>query len=91
MVPFFQRAMSLMYLDIDRNNVRSEGFNMLLRALRESPIEGLRCCGCGIESIEIDRELIPKHLKRLSLDGNNINADGCRELAKLLRGGGIPR
>jgi hypothetical protein len=42
---------------------------------------------CGIESIEIDSEHIPRHLTYLCLTGNNINADGCRGLAKLLQGG----
>jgi len=53
-----------------------------------SPIEALNCDNCGIEAIEIDSEHIPKHLKSLHLNDNRINADGCRELAKLLQGGG---
>ena len=87
MVPFLQHANNLTHLNLDDNDLQSEGFNMLLRALRDSPIEMLYCCRCGIESIEIDIEHAPRHLKELSLHDNNIDADGCREAAKLLQGG----
>ena len=87
MVPFLQNASYLTHLDLDDNNIESEGFNILFRALRDSPIEELYCNRCGIESIEIDSEHIPKHLKRLHVQDNSINADGCHELAKLLQGG----
>ena len=40
----------------------------------------------NIESIEIDINHSPRHLKFLSFYGNN-NADDCREVAKLLQGG----
>eukprot|EP00984_Skeletonema_dohrnii_P021307 scaffold10614_cov82-Skeletonema_dohrnii-CCMP3373.AAC.4 len=80
MVPFLQSANNLKELYLDNNNIRSEGFNLLFRALRDSPIETLSCDRCGIESIEIDSEHIP-------VDDNSINADGCRGLAKLLQGG----
>ena len=87
MVPFLQNASYLTHLDLDDNNIQSEGFNIMFRALRDSPIEELYCNRCGIESIEIDTEHIPKHLTWLSLIGNIINANGCHELAKLLQGG----
>mmetsp|Transcript_4535 Transcript_4535/g.7682 ORF Transcript_4535/g.7682 Transcript_4535/m.7682 type:complete len:430 (+) Transcript_4535:52-1341(+) len=85
MVPFLQHTNSLRCLNLSNNGIQSEGFNALFRSLRNSPIEKLNCTGCGITSIEI--RCIPKHLKVLYLDENNINADGCRGLAKLLRGG----
>ena len=87
MVPFLQDANKLICLNLDSNNIQSEGFNFLLRSLRDSPIEMLYCCRCGIASIEIDIGNKPKHLKKLLLDSNRINADGCRELVKLLQGG----
>ena len=87
MVPFSQNANSLRELNLNDNNLQSEGFNVLFRALRDSPIEELLCCNCGIQSIEIDTRHIPRHLTRLVLHGNIINADGCRGLAKLLQGG----
>ncbi len=87
MVPFLQNATSLLHLDLNDNNIQSEGFNKLLRALSDSQILRLRCSGCSIESIEIDSENKPKHLKELYLERNHINADGCRGLAKLLVGG----
>jgi len=87
MVPFLQNANSLTRLDLYVNNIQSEGFNLIFRALRDSPIEHLDCCNCGIESIDIDGEHIPRNLKYLLLSENSINADGCRELAKLLQGG----
>eukprot|EP00984_Skeletonema_dohrnii_P003545 scaffold1192_cov83-Skeletonema_dohrnii-CCMP3373.AAC.3 len=87
MVPFLQNATNLNYLDLDDNNIQSEGFNMMFRSLRDSPIETLRCSRCSLESIEIDKEHMPHNLQHLHLDGNNINTDGCRELAKLLQDG----
>ncbi len=39
----------------------------------------------GLDSIEIEDDFLFDNLKYLSLSGNNINADGCRQLAKLLR------
>ena len=86
MVPFLQNTNNLTFLDLSDNNLQSEGFNVLLRALRDSPIETLRCNRCDITSIEIDSKLIPRNLEGLHLDGNIINADGYRELAKLLHG-----
>ena len=86
MVPFLQNANNLYSLNLDDNDLQSEGFNLLLRALCDSPIRRLDCCNCGIESIEIDSENKPKHLKQLYLEDNLINAAGCREIAKLLRG-----
>eukprot|EP00984_Skeletonema_dohrnii_P007118 scaffold2564_cov69-Skeletonema_dohrnii-CCMP3373.AAC.3 len=44
------------------------------------------CGGCGLDSIDIDVNSIPPNLSVLSMCHNNINADGCRELAKLLQG-----
>eukprot|EP00984_Skeletonema_dohrnii_P009267 scaffold3537_cov79-Skeletonema_dohrnii-CCMP3373.AAC.1 len=85
MVPFLQNANNLTYLNLNNNNIQSEGFNELFRALCDSPIEILTCNNCGIEAIEIDNDHIPKHLTILRLSGNNINADGCRGLAKLLQ------
>jgi hypothetical protein len=87
MVPFLQNSKILRCLNLNANNIQSVGFNVLFRALRDSPIEYLSCWGCGIESMEIDRSHIPRNLKSLDLDHNNINADGCRGLATLLRGG----
>mmetsp|Transcript_34446 Transcript_34446/g.50728 ORF Transcript_34446/g.50728 Transcript_34446/m.50728 type:complete len:458 (+) Transcript_34446:213-1586(+) len=88
MVPFLQSAANLRWLNLDDTNLQSEGFNLLLWALRGSPIEKLSCARCGIESIEIDNNNFPQHLKHLSLSLNSIKADGCRGLAKLLQGGG---
>ena len=86
MVPFLQNANNLTYLSLKLNNIQSEGFNLLFRALRDSPIVCLECSYCGIQSIQIDSNQIPKKLKKLYLNCNSINADGCRELAKLLQG-----
>ena len=87
MVPFLQNANNLTHLDLADNNLQTEGFHMLLRALSDSPIEDLWCQCNGIESVDIDSEHIPKHWKKLFLYGNSINANGCRGLAKLLQGG----
>eukprot|EP00985_Skeletonema_marinoi_P004786 scaffold2079_cov142-Skeletonema_marinoi.AAC.5 len=87
MVPFLQNANNLKDLYLDNNNIKSEGFNAMFRALRDSPIEMLHCDSCGIGSIDVDTEHIPKNLKSLHLNDNIINTDGCRGLAKLLQGG----
>ena len=82
-----QNANNLLELHLDYNNIQSEGFNVLFRALRDSPIEMLRCGNCDIKSIEIDKNDVPNNLRFLSLSRNSINADGCREISKLLQGG----
>jgi Ran GTPase-activating protein (RanGAP) involved in mRNA processing and transport len=86
MVPFLQNASNLKKLNVSENNIGSEGFNLLMRALSNSPIQELQCNGCGIESIEIDIDHIPQKLTSLSLANNNISADGCRGLGRLLQG-----
>mmetsp|Transcript_17193 Transcript_17193/g.24324 ORF Transcript_17193/g.24324 Transcript_17193/m.24324 type:complete len:324 (-) Transcript_17193:427-1398(-) len=86
MVPFLQNASNLTDLCLSDNNIQSEGFNTLLRALRVSPIAELDCSNCGVDSIEIDNEHIPRNLGKLNLTENAVNANGCRELAKLLQG-----
>ena len=86
MVPFLQNGNNLQLLDLTQNNLQSEGFNFLFRELRDSPIEKLYCSTNNIATLDIDVEHIPRNLKRLYLGENNIDADGCRELAKLLQG-----
>jgi len=85
MVPFLQNANNLVDLDITGNNITSTGFNLLFRALRDSPIKHLCVNHCGLDSIEIDGDSIPNNLRILFLIGNEIDADGCRGLAKLLQ------
>ncbi len=84
MVPFLLNSSSLVSLNLSRNNIQSEGFNIVYRALRDSPIELLMCGWCGVENLEIDGDYIPKRLRFFSLGGNNINSEGCRELKKFL-------
>lgn len=84
-VPFLQNANKLLSLDMDGNNLQSEGLSMLLYALCNSSIEYLHCSGCGIKSIDIDKDFFPKHILKLDLMKNNINADGCHRLATLLQ------
>jgi len=77
MVPFLQNANNLSYVTIDYNNITSEGFKSLFRALRDSPITIISASYCGLDSIEIDVDSIPNNLHTLFLSGNEINADGC--------------
>ena len=87
MVPFLQNANYLRALNLSHNNIQSEGFNVLFRALSKySPLEELNCNSCGIESIDIDSERLPTNLNQLWLERNTINTDGCRGLAELLQG-----
>ena len=85
-MPFLQNASNLHELLLNDNNIQSEWFNKLFRALRDSPIKHLNCDNCGIEAIQIDSDCSPKHLTTLRLNDNSINAEGCRGLAKLLQG-----
>jgi hypothetical protein len=92
MVPFLQHVTYLNTLDISGNNIGSEGFAVLWRGLRRSPIRHLICNMCGIESIEIDRyygrKCGPRIIESFGLDSNFINCDGVREIIKLLHTGG---
>ena len=92
MVPFLQHVTYLNNLDISGNNIGTEGFAVLWRGLRRSPIRHLICNMCGIESIEIDRyygrKCGPRIIESLGLDSNFINCDGVREIVKLLHNGG---
>eukprot|EP00984_Skeletonema_dohrnii_P012962 scaffold5316_cov90-Skeletonema_dohrnii-CCMP3373.AAC.6 len=85
MVPFLQNANNLLELDFYHDNITSEGFSLVWRALRDSPIKRLIFHCCGLSSFEIDVDYVPNNLQTLLLSGNEINADGCREVAKLLR------
>ena len=87
MLPFLQNADNLVYLKVYISDIQSEGFNLLLRALRNSLVGRLECKRCGIDLIEIDSENTLNNLTQLNLNHNFINADGCRELAKLLQRG----
>jgi hypothetical protein len=86
MLPFLQNTNNLRELNVTGNNIASEGFKLLWGALRDSSIKELWCASCGLDSIEIDSEGIPPNLRLLWFEKNNINADGCREVAKLLQG-----
>lgn len=92
MVPFLQHVIYLNTLDISGNNIGSEGFAVLWRGLRRSPIRHLICSMCGIQSIEIDRyygrKCGPRIIESFGLDSNFINCDGVREIIKLLHTGG---
>mmetsp|Transcript_16654 Transcript_16654/g.25225 ORF Transcript_16654/g.25225 Transcript_16654/m.25225 type:complete len:192 (+) Transcript_16654:82-657(+) len=59
MVPFLRNSKSLKTLFVVCNTIRSEGFNALWRALRDSPIEKLYCPICGINAIEIVMDDLP--------------------------------
>lgn len=84
MVPFLMNSSKLIELDLGHNNIQSEGFHAVYRALRGSPINLLHCGWCGVENLDLDGDYIPKRLQHLGLSGNNINSEGCRELTKLL-------
>eukprot|EP00984_Skeletonema_dohrnii_P013690 scaffold5689_cov122-Skeletonema_dohrnii-CCMP3373.AAC.4 len=85
MVPFLQNSNNLLRLDLDNNNLQSEGFNELFGALRDSPIETLTCSDCGIDFVEIEINAFPKKLESLSLNDNGLHADGIRGLMTFLQ------
>ena len=73
MVPFLQNVAHLNGLEISGNNIGSEGFAVLWRGLRRSPIKHLFCNNCGIESMEIEiygRKSGPRRLESLGLDSH---------------------
>ena len=84
MIPFLSNS-NLVSLCLSLNEIKPEGFSLLFQALHNSPIEQLHCNACSLDSIEIDSNIIPRYLKRLALAGNCIDAEGCREVAKLLQ------
>ncbi|KAK1746183.1 leucine-rich repeat protein [Skeletonema marinoi] len=75
MVPFLQNAINLLELSFFHDNIIG----------RIHPIKRLTFVSCGLSSIKIDDDYVPNNLQTLILRGNNINADGCREVAKLMR------
>mmetsp|Transcript_1201 Transcript_1201/g.1927 ORF Transcript_1201/g.1927 Transcript_1201/m.1927 type:complete len:472 (-) Transcript_1201:24-1439(-) len=87
MVPFLQNASNLLELNItgNKNNIIAEGFSLLFRALSDSPIKKITFNNFDMDSFEIDDTSVPNNLVILDLNGNKINADGCRQIAKLLR------
>ena len=88
MMPFLQNATSLMNLNFYCTYVTPEGFSLLLRALRDSSLQKLTFSSCGFDSneIQIDEDCIPNNLRILYFrDNGKINADGCHQIAKLLR------
>ena len=87
LVPFLQNISHLTLLNISGNNITSEGFSSLLMALSDSPIKELYCGGGDLEDFDIYVDEFPRDMSVLNLQENNINADGCRELGKLLEQG----
>ena len=85
MVPCFHYLEKLQKLVLANNDgIGSDGFNILLRSLRFSPIKDLQCDGCGIESIEVDTDFFPCTMEFLSLSDNSISTSGILEIAKVL-------
>ena len=71
--PFLRRCPCLSELDIDGNNdVKTEGFELLVDSLKGGSIEELRVEMCGVGSIiALERNSLPC-LRNLDLGGNNI-------------------
>jgi len=86
MIPFLSNS-NLVSLCVEGflNDIKPEGFSLLFQALHNRPIERLHCNACSLDSIKIDSNIIPRYLKVLSLAGSYIDAEGCREVAKLLQ------
>eukprot|EP00985_Skeletonema_marinoi_P011780 scaffold5591_cov148-Skeletonema_marinoi.AAC.9 len=85
MVPFLQNSNNLLRLNLNDNNLQTRGFNELFHALRNSPIESLHCGGCGIDSIEIEKNAFPKKIERLYLHDNEFAVDDIRGLVMFLQ------
>ena len=75
MVPFIQNSNNITYLHLSAQFTIGR-IQCAVSGITYSSIEFLGCCGCGIESMEIDH--FPKQLKSLDLD-NRINADDAAD------------
>jgi len=65
--------------------MRNEGFELLVKALHESPIRELNVTDCGISNISALKDVSLPNLTHLQLSSNNIGLDGCKTLSKWLR------
>ena len=83
-----QNSINLRGLNVSYTDIKTEGFNILMQALRGSPIERLHCFNCGITSIEIE-SVPPNNLRVLSLVGNNVQSEGFSRLLRSLRDSSI--
>ena len=80
--PFVQSSINLRQLNVNYNDIETEGFNILWQALCGSSLERLDCSDCGITSIEI--ETVPPNLLELELSGNDIQSEGFNRLLRSL-------
>jgi len=87
MLPFFENTPNLSNIEFSRNNINSEGFELLVNTLHRvsSKVKTIDLCYCNIIDISaLDTYNLP-NLQSLTLDGNKIGRDGCRILSSVLQ------
>ena len=85
MVPFLKNSPNLSILDLSRNDINTEYFEVLISALNGKSLEKLYLQKCNITDLSaLDSYTLPD-LLRLNLKGNDIGREGCAALSNLLR------
>ena len=77
MVPFLGNSSKLTEITLAGNrNINTEGFELLVNALNEGPIQHLNLHRCNIEDISALENCTLPHLRELHLNDNNIRNVG---------------
>jgi len=86
MIPFLENSPYLSALYFNRNNnINTECFEVLIKALRGKPIFRLHLPECNITDISALETYNLPNLNRLNLYGNKIGREGCIILSNLLQ------
>ena len=86
MISLLQNSPQLINLYLcDNRNINTECFEVLIRGLNGMSIKGLYFNNCNITDISPLETYILPHLRRLSLNGNNIGREGFITLSNLLQ------
>jgi len=77
MIPFLENSPNLSVIDLSRNNnINSECFEVLIKALRGRPIRTLRLWKCNITDISALEIYSLPNLQKFNLMENNIGREG---------------
>jgi len=86
MIPFLENSPNLSVIDLSRNNnINSECFEVLIKALRGRPIRTLRLWKCNITDISALEIYSLPNLQKLNLMENNIGREGGIVLSNMLQ------
>lgn len=87
MVPFLENSPKLLRLHFGGNDIKTEGFELMLQALNNgsSMIKELNLNECNIKDVSALNTYPLRNLQDLELYNNNIGRDGCIAISKLLQ------